>query len=172
MRYIFLFYVVLSALMFSCKEDTYYVKADQDEINGYKIEEGESDAVAHDIEGNLVVNGSVVIQDEISIKNDFNLNRNGVARIAPLSDTSKIVVYGNMNTNDSVFVESGILIIKGNLNINSNSFFSVSDSAIVIVEHNLNQNSYLFGFSNVYVYGKTHLNEEQLVFPYFYEIPE
>lgn len=153
--------VILNALMLlvivSCTDDAqpftnegegwYYEGSGSADINPKEVA-----YVNFNIENNLNVNGKAYITDAISIGDDVNLNAGGVTIHTPLS-TSIVNVEGNVNVNDSLFVNRGILEIDGELNLNA-GILIVSDSGQVIVRGNLNNSSQIIGMDNVTYYGE------------------
>ena len=111
------------------------------------VDKNEVAYVNFNIENNLNVNGEAYITEPITIGNDVNLNKGKIVIHAPLS-TSLITIKGNLNVNDTIIVNRGVLEISGELN-NNVGVIIVSDSGSVIVNKNLNNSSKIIGMNNI-----------------------
>ena len=63
-----------------------------------------------------------------------------------------------MNLNDSLLIQRGVVILYGNLNINSNGVLNVSDGAKLQVRDDINHNGRFYGTRNLTVNGTFHKN--------------
>jgi len=125
--------------------------------------------IDYDINGNLVVDGNVTLTDSLKISSDLNINPAGKVIMETETAETEIIVFGNVNITDTLFIYKGTLRIIGDFNINVGGFLNVTDFAKVIVEQNLNQNGYLYGLRNIYILGEYNPNNERVVFMYPYE---
>lgn len=162
--------IAILALVIKCKdEDPYYEKDFHYYGGDGKVHYYQAANIDYDINGNLVVDGDVTLTDSLKIASDLNINTKGKVIIETQTQTTEVVVFGNVNINDSLFLNKGNLRIIGDFNINVGGFLTVSDSARIIIEKDLNQNDWIYGFRNIYVLHETHLNNETRVYyePYY-----
>ena len=165
-KYIILLNTLMLSLVLSCTDDAQSFRS---EGNGWYYDgSGSADInpkdvayVNFDIEDNLNVNGKAYITDVITIGNDMNLNAGGVIINTSLSDLI-VTIEGNVNVNDSLYVNRGILEIDGELNINAGKLI-VSDSARVIVRGNLNNSSQIIGMDNVTYYSEFNNHSSNII---------
>ncbi len=147
--------------LFSCKEDPtpyqsyngwYYTGGDA------TVKDNEDATIDFDIDNNLNVDGDVRITSDLSIKNDLNLNTKGKGIIDTEFENDTVRITGNMNLNDSLLIQRGIVILYGNLNINSNGVLNVSDGAQLQVRYDINHNGRFYGTRNLTVNGTFYKN--------------
>lgn len=147
----------------SCKSDpepyTYnnsngwtYYGGDADVKNNNNVE------IEFDIENNLNVDGSATITSGLSIKNDLNLNNNGKVIINTEFENDTVRINRNMNLNDSLIICQGVVLLYGDLNINSNGIVNIKDGASLKVFQDANHNGTLYGNRNLTVEGSFHKN--------------
>lgn len=169
--------VILSLLAsafshYSCSKDEDYTRPPM-KYYGYEYS-GQGESIVHDyqdadidftIEENLNVHGTAVLTNNANIGDDLNLNQNGKVIIATNHDSLEVVVWGNANLDDTLFVDHGVLRIKGNLNINEAGFISCSAAGTVIIENDINQTGYVYGYDHFTIHNHQNLNKENRVFP-------
>lgn len=153
-------FIMVSFLMLystSCSDDAVPFRS---EGNGWyydgdgsaNVGKNETAFINSNIEDNLNVNGKAYITDAVNIGDDVNLNVGGVVVNAQYS-SSIINVEGNVNVNDSLFVNKGVLEIDGELNINAGVVI-LSDSGRIIVRGNLNNSKKIIGMNNLTYYSE------------------
>lgn len=147
--------------LFSCKEDPTPYKS----YNGWYytggdayVKDSEDANIDFDIQNNLNVDGDVRITSNLSIKNDLNLNTDGKVIIDTEFEDDTVRIRGNMNLNDSLLIQRGVVILYGNLNINKNGILNVNDGAQLQVRDDINHNGHFYGTRNLTVNGTFHKN--------------
>jgi hypothetical protein len=159
----FLLLITSVVICTSCKNDPepYAYK----NSNGWTYYDGDANVkdynnveIDFDIKDNLNVDGSAIITSDLSIKNDLNLNANGKVIINTEFEDDTVRINGNMNLNDSLNIYQGIVLLYGNLNINSNGIVNIKDGASLKVYKDVNHNGTLYGNRNLTVQGTFHNN--------------
>ncbi len=97
------------------------------------------------IQSNLNVNGTAQLGTNAIIRNDLNLNSSGKVVVRATFVTDTIYLNGNVNVNDSLLIQRGIVKVARDFNINSLGFVNCSDSAQIIIGGSLNQAGTLWG---------------------------
>ena len=105
------------------------------------------------IQSNLNVNGVAQLSNNAVVNNDLNLNLGGKVVVITTHITDTVYLNGNVNVNDSLFINRGIVKVARDFNINSKGFVNCSDSARVIIGGSLNQAGTLWG--NTYIKATT-----------------
>jgi len=113
------------------------------------IESNQKAVITVAIQSNLNVNGNARLGTNASVKNDLNLNDNGKVVFLADKNTDTIYVDGNINCNDTLLIQRGILKVSHDFNINSSGVVNCSNDALVIVAGNLNQSGILWGNYNI-----------------------
>ena len=145
----------------SCKKDNESPDEKQEQRVQFSgnVNYAEYEEIDYNVNGNLIVDGSVVFRNTSIITSDLNLNEKGKIVIDTEEDTCHVKIKGNVNLNDTVLILHGVLVINGDLNVNSKGFIYCMNTSKVMVIHNLNQNGRVYGFKNILVFGNVNLNE-------------
>jgi hypothetical protein len=113
------------------------------------VESNQKAVITVAIQSNLNVNGNAQLGTNASVKNDLNLNNNGKVVFLADKKTDTIFVDGNINCNDTLLVQRGILKVTHDFNINSSGVVNCSNDALILIEGNLNQSGTLWGNFNI-----------------------
>ncbi len=148
-----LLYLALGILLLSsCKKDPETWRGSE----GWEYKNGDGEIevyhdayLSFDIENNLNVNGTATITDELTIGNNLNLNQGGVTIIDTYFADDTVYIQQNVNINDSLLIFKGIVIVRGNFNVNGTGVVNVSDSASLRVDNHLNNSGHIYGAHNI-----------------------
>ena len=113
------------------------------------------------IQSNLNVNGSAQIGTNAVVKNDVNLNKIGRVVFLANKSTDTIYIDGNLNCNDTLLVQRGILNVKHDFNINTSGVVNCSNDAQIVINGSLNQAGTLWGIDNIKAKTKNINNPKQ-----------
>lgn len=157
-----LLYISLSLILLSsCKKDPETWRGS----DGWEYYDGDGYIQDHhdvyinfDIESNLNVDGDATITDNLTIGNDLNLNHGGKTIIDTYEHDDTVYIQQNVNVNDSLLIFRGVVIVKGDFNVNATGIVNVSDSARLEVHHHLNNSGQVHGARNISVLGVLHDN--------------
>lgn len=135
--------IAIVGLCFSCSK-----KEEETPVAYDNIDSGKVANVPNKVTTNINVNGGKAnFGQSTQLQGDLNLNRGKVVINAD-TDTSKVIVSGNANLNDTVVVKRGILMITHDFNINNKGVVNCYNGASVVVGNHLNQNGTVYGFKN------------------------
>lgn len=105
--------------------------------------------ITYPIQSNLNVDGQAVLGSNTRVNDDLNLNDHGKVVVNPNACTDTIYVNGNVNINDTLWVQRGIVKVSRDFNINAGGVVNCSDSSRIIIQDSLNQSGTLWGNVNV-----------------------
>lgn len=105
--------------------------------------------ISYPIQSNLNVKGTAELGTNTVVKNDLNLNSSGKVIIKTTEITDTVYVNGNINVNDTLIIEKGILKVNHDFNINSLGVVNCLKDGQIIIIGSLNQAGTLWG--NKYV---------------------
>lgn len=143
---VFILYILFS----SCsKKETGTPQTVQFDLNNGNIDSGKVVIVPNTVNSNLNVNGTVIFTQTTSINGDLNQNNNGKIIISAEYDTSRIIISGNANWNDTVIIKKGIVVVTQDLNLNNRAVVNCYNTASIEVGNHLNQNGSFYGFKNI-----------------------
>jgi len=105
-------------------------------------------------------NGIIYITGSPTISTDFNLNNGTVYIGNSNSDINRdtVKIKSQLNIQDSLFINGGVVLLESNLNLSNGGFISVANNAKFIIEHNLNQGGDIYGFNNITIKGASNHN--------------
>ena len=155
MKINFLLSIALVVCFSSCKKNNPgpYIGSEPTDNNTWKYD-GTGDGnvgtnndvdITFPIQSNLNVNGTAHLSTNTFVRNDLNLNESGKVIVNAISITDTIYLNGNVNVNDSLLINRGIVKVARDFNINNRGFVNCSDSAQIIIGGSLNQAGTLWG---------------------------